>query len=145
MCEVPLNVMSCRIPFIAIDHKDNKQHSVILYHRSTHRNSALIIHLDLNVLNADYQQSNIPSDGVPRRGERSTRSYNSRRSSTDSSEDGFNQNVRDLKSELKELEEKFRKAMVANASLDNEKCQLMFQVFYIYKDSAHIHLRLLTV
>jgi hypothetical protein len=56
------------------------------------------------------------------------RSYNSRRSSTDSSEDGFNQNVRDLKSELKELEEKFRKAMVANASLDNEKCQLMFQV-----------------
>jgi len=67
-------------------------------------------------------------DGVPRRGERSTRSYNSRRSSTDSSEDGFNQNVRDLKSELKELEEKFRKAMVANASLDNEKCQLMFQV-----------------
>jgi len=69
-----------------------------------------------------------PIDGVPRRGERSTRSYNSRRSSTDSSEDGFNQNVRDLKSELKELEEKFRKAMVANASLDNEKCQLMFQV-----------------
>lgn len=68
------------------------------------------------------------TDGVPRRGERSTRSYNSRRSSTDSSEDGFNQNVRDLKSELKELEEKFRKAMVANASLDNEKCQLMFQV-----------------
>ena len=35
---------------------------------------------------------------------------------------------RELKSELKELEEKFRKAMVANASLDNEKCQLMFQV-----------------
>jgi len=66
-------------------------------------------------------------DGVIRRA-RDTRSFNSRRSSTDSSEDGFNQNVRDLKQELKDLEEKFRKAMVANASLDNEKCQLMFQV-----------------
>merc|ERR1719192_2124748 len=38
----------------------------------------------------------------------------SRRSSTDSSEDGFNLNVRELKNEKKELEEKFRKAMVAN-------------------------------
>jgi len=65
--------------------------------------------------------------GVTRR-PRDTRSYNSRRSSTDSSEDGFNQNVRDMKQELKEMEEKFRKAMVANASLDNEKSQLMFQV-----------------
>lgn len=71
--------------------------------------------------------NNIHSDGVIRRA-RDTRSFNSRRSSTDSSEDGFNQNVRDLKQELKDLEEKFRKAMVANASLDNEKCQLMFQV-----------------
>merc|ERR1712227_853113 len=53
---------------------------------------------------------------------------NSRRSSTDSSEDGFNQNVRDMKQEVKDMEEKFRKAMVANASLDNEKSQLMFQV-----------------
>jgi len=71
--------------------------------------------------------NNIHSDGVTRRA-RDTRSYNSRRSSTDSSEDGFNQNVRDTKKEVKDLEEKFRKAMVANASLDNEKCQLMFQV-----------------
>ena len=69
----------------------------------------------------------IVDTGVTRRA-RDTRSYNSRRSSTDSSEDGFNQNVRDLKQEVKDLEEKFRKAMVANASLDNEKCQLMFQV-----------------
>jgi len=81
-----------------------------------------------NSLNHNNSIHTPHTDGVPRRGERSTRSYNSRRSSTDSSEDGFNQNVRDLKSELKELEEKFRKAMVANASLDNEKCQLMFQV-----------------
>ena len=59
---------------------------------------------------------------------RETRSFNSRRSSTDSSEDGVNQNVRDLRQELRDLEEKFRKAMVANASLDNEKCQLIYQV-----------------
>jgi len=82
----------------------------------------------LNSVNHNNSHPGPHTDGVTRRGERSTRSYNSRRSSTDSSEDGFNQNVRDLKSELKELEEKFRKAMVANASLDNEKCQLMFQV-----------------
>ena len=67
------------------------------------------------------------TDAVTKR-PRDTRSYNSRRSSTDSSEDGFNQNVRDMKQEVKDMEEKFRKAMVANASLDNEKSQLMFQV-----------------
>jgi len=80
--------------------------------------------------NNSVNHNNIHSDGVAMRERRTrdTRSYNSRRSSTDSSEDGFNQNVRDLKAELKELEEKFRKSMVANASLDNEKCQLMFQV-----------------
>lgn len=72
-------------------------------------------------------------DGVTRR-PRENRSYNSRRSSTDSSEDGFNQNVRDLKQELKDMEEKFRKAMVTNASMDNEKSQLMFQV-RIFRDS----------
>merc|ERR1719510_2608878 len=81
-----------------------------------------------NSVNHNNSSHTPHTDGVPRRGERSTRSYNSRRSSTDSSEDGFNQNVRDLRVELKDLEEKFRKAMVANASLDNEKCQLMFQV-----------------
>ena len=77
------------------------------------------------------EMSSFPvADSAPLRERRTrdTRSYNSRRSSTDSSEDGFNQNVRDLRVELKDLEEKFRKAMVANASLDNEKCQLMFQV-----------------
>jgi len=80
--------------------------------------------------NNSVNHNNIHTDGVAMRERRTrdTRSYNSRRSSTDSSEDGFNQNVRDLKAELKELEEKFRKSMVANASLDNEKCQLMFQV-----------------
>jgi len=66
-------------------------------------------------------------DGVTRRA-RETRSFNSRRSSTDSSEDLVPNNLRELKTDLRELEDKFKKAMVANASLDNEKCQLMFQV-----------------
>ena len=39
-------------------------------------------------------------------------------------------NLRELKTDLRELEDKFKKAMVANASLDNEKCQLMFQVSF---------------
>jgi len=72
--------------------------------------------------------SSIHSDGANRRGVRETRSFNSRRSSTDSSEDGVSGHRRELRTELKDLEDKFKKAMVANASLDNEKCQLMFQV-----------------
>ena len=71
------------------------------------------------------------SDGtVTRRGVRETRSYNSRRSSTDSSEDGVPPpgSITNLKSELRDMEEKFKKAMVNIASLDNDKCQLMFQV-----------------
>jgi len=98
--------------------KEEEEHDV-----SGHQPSSLQHQTSSNNTN----HNNIHSDGVIRRA-RDTRSFNSRRSSTDSSEDGFNQNVRDLKQELKDLEEKFRKAMVANASLDNEKCQLMFQV-----------------
>jgi len=60
--------------------------------------------------------------------QRDPKSYSSRRSSTDSSEEGFNLNLRDLKNELKDVEEKFRKAMVANASMDNEKSALTYQV-----------------
>lgn len=33
-----------------------------------------------------------------------------------------------LQNELRDVEEKFRKAMVTNASLDNEKAQLTYQV-----------------
>jgi hypothetical protein len=57
-----------------------------------------------------------------------TEAKTSRRSSTDSSEDGFNLNVRELKNEVRDVEEKFRKAMVANAGLDNDKAQLTYQV-----------------
>ncbi|XP_011300328.1 leucine-rich repeat flightless-interacting protein 2 isoform X1 [Fopius arisanus] len=50
----------------------------------------------------------------------------SRRSSEDSLEDaGLN---RDIRLELKEFEEKFRKAMIANAQLDNEKSSYSYQV-----------------
>jgi len=75
--------------------------------------------------------SNVYPDGVRIREERrreATKSLGSRRSSTDSSEDGFNLNVRDLKNELRDVEEKFKKAMVANAGLDNDKAQLTYQV-----------------
>lgn len=93
-------------------------------------NSTTTHQLIQNTSSTNSNHNSIHSDGVTgvTRRPRDTRSYNSRRSSTDSSEDGFNQNVRDMKQELKEMEEKFRKAMVANASLDNEKSQLMFQV-----------------
>ena len=44
-----------------------------------------------------------------------------------------------FQNEKKELEEKFRKAMVANAGLDNEKSQLNYQVkpFFLYKVQAY--------
>ncbi|XP_065200201.1 leucine-rich repeat flightless-interacting protein 2 isoform X2 [Planococcus citri] len=58
----------------------------------------------------------------------------SRRSSEDSLEDGFN--YRDIKLELKELEEKFRKAMIQNAQLDNEKSAILYQV-ELFKDKYH--------
>lgn len=39
-----------------------------------------------------------------------------------------------LQDALAEMEEKYRKAMVSNAQLDNEKCNLMYQVD-VQKDS----------
>jgi len=84
--------------------------------------------------NHHFNKSGTPTnpDGVrlraTRGGSADPRTFSSRRSSTDSSEDGFNINVRDLKNELKELEDKFKKAMVANAGLDNEKSALNYQV-----------------
>ncbi|KAK3930254.1 Leucine-rich repeat flightless-interacting protein 2 [Frankliniella fusca] len=60
----------------------------------------------------------------------------SRRSSEDSLEDGGGpgsaerdgRSVRDLRHELKEVEDKFRKAMIQNAQLDNEKASYTYQV-----------------
>ncbi|XP_062390077.1 leucine-rich repeat flightless-interacting protein 2 isoform X5 [Sardina pilchardus] len=46
----------------------------------------------------------------------------------------YMQSLKELKDTLTEMEEKYRKAMVSNAQLDNEKCNLMYQVD-IQKDS----------
>ncbi|KAK7867057.1 hypothetical protein R5R35_005691 [Gryllus longicercus] len=63
---------------------------------------------------------------TPRLSREGTNSYqSSRRSSEDSLEEGIS--LRDMR-ELKEYEEKFRKAMVQNAQLDNEKASLTYQV-----------------
>ncbi|XP_054287127.1 leucine-rich repeat flightless-interacting protein 2 isoform X2 [Macrosteles quadrilineatus] len=57
--------------------------------------------------------------------------HSSRRSSEDSLEEV--NSIRDVRMELRECEEKFRKAMVANAQLDNEKAALGYQVD-LFKD-----------
>lgn len=54
-------------------------------------------------------------------------SMSSRRSSEDSVEDE-GRNLRDLRHELKDLEERFRKAMIANAQLDNERSSQAYQI-----------------
>lgn len=52
--------------------------------------------------------------------------HSPRRSSEDSAEDGFC--LKDLRHELKEYEDKFRKAMILNAQLDNDKAALAYQL-----------------
>ncbi|GBP63581.1 Leucine-rich repeat flightless-interacting protein 2 [Eumeta japonica] len=52
--------------------------------------------------------------------------HSPRRSSEDSADDGFC--LKDLRHELKEVEEKFRKAMILNAQLDNDKAALAYQL-----------------
>lgn len=54
------------------------------------------------------------------------RFLSSRRSSEDSLEDGGS--IREIRHELKEMEEKFRKAMIANAQLDNDKASQTYQL-----------------
>ncbi|XP_044732882.1 leucine-rich repeat flightless-interacting protein 2 isoform X2 [Chrysoperla carnea] len=57
----------------------------------------------------------------------SNNSYmSSRRSSEDSLEDSGT--LRDVRHELREIEEKFRKAMIANAQLDNDKASYTYQI-----------------
>ena len=52
--------------------------------------------------------------------------FSSRRSSEDSLEDGLN--YRELRHELRELEDKFRKSMITNAQLDNDKSACTYQI-----------------
>ncbi|CAG0888893.1 unnamed protein product [Darwinula stevensoni] len=57
----------------------------------------------------------------------SRRSSSSQDSSSNDDRD-IPPNVKDLRGEVREVEEKFRKAMVSNAQLDNEKSALTYQV-----------------
>ncbi|KAL1138149.1 hypothetical protein AAG570_009841 [Ranatra chinensis] len=57
--------------------------------------------------------------------------HSSRRSSEDSLEETTS--LRDVRHELREVEDKFRKAMIGNAQLDNEKAAAAYQV-ELYKD-----------
>ncbi|XP_067637700.1 leucine-rich repeat flightless-interacting protein 2 isoform X2 [Eurosta solidaginis] len=54
-------------------------------------------------------------------------SMSSRRSSEDSLEEE-GRNLRDIRHELKDVEERFRKAMIANAQLDNERASQTYQI-----------------
>ena len=44
-----------------------------------------------------------------------------------------------FQNELKDVEEKFRKAMVANASMDNEKSALTYQVELLKYQKSVLH------
>ncbi|XP_065155768.1 leucine-rich repeat flightless-interacting protein 2 isoform X3 [Atheta coriaria] len=77
--------------------------------------------------NADRQFDMLSEPAVRRPVPASVRSLlQSRRSSEDSLEDTGS--LRDLRHELKEVEEKFRKAMIANAQLDNDKAAQTYQL-----------------
>jgi len=60
-------------------------------------------------------------------------SYQSSRRNSVDSLDESTPNFRDFRMELKDVEEKFRKAMVQNAQLDNEKAAVTYMV-ELYKD-----------
>lgn len=79
--------------------------------------------------NADRQFDMLaePMARTPRSHTASSRFMSSRRSSEDSLEDGVG-SLRELRHELKEVEEKFRKAMIANAQLDNDKMAQTYQL-----------------
>ncbi|XP_037921729.1 leucine-rich repeat flightless-interacting protein 2 isoform X3 [Hermetia illucens] len=58
---------------------------------------------------------------------RGSSSLSSRRSSEDSLEEE-GRSLRDIRHELKDVEERFRKAMIANAQLDNERASQSYQI-----------------
>ncbi|KAJ2952490.1 hypothetical protein O0L34_g6807 [Tuta absoluta] len=63
--------------------------------------------------------------------------HSPRRSSEDSVDDGFS--IKDLRHELKEVEEKFRKAMILNAQLDNDKAALGYQLELLKDRIEELH------
>ncbi|XP_017769563.1 PREDICTED: leucine-rich repeat flightless-interacting protein 2 isoform X1 [Nicrophorus vespilloides] len=76
--------------------------------------------------NADKQFDMLAEPMIRRTNSNTSRYLSSRRSSEDSLEDTGS--LRDLRHELKEVEEKFRKAMIANAQLDNDKAAQTYQL-----------------
>ncbi|XP_050695645.1 myosin-11-like isoform X2 [Eriocheir sinensis] len=93
----------------------------------------------------------VPRAGLGRAAGRSTgmncSGQYSRRSSEDSTTDeaSLPANVREMRTELKELDEKFRKAMITNAQLDNEKATLTFEVELMkdkYTELEEVHTQL---
>lgn len=74
-----------------------------------------------------------------------TNSYPSNRHNSVDSLDESPSNFRDFRMELRELEEKFRKSMVQNAQLDNEKAAAIYTV-ELYKDKyTHIEEELIHI
>ncbi|XP_031632227.1 leucine-rich repeat flightless-interacting protein 2 isoform X2 [Contarinia nasturtii] len=68
----------------------------------------------------------------------------SRRSSEDSLEEE-GRSLRDIKQEIKDLEERYRKAMIANAQLDNERASNTYQIQLLkdkVEDMDEIHAQL---
>ncbi|XP_060810774.1 leucine-rich repeat flightless-interacting protein 2 [Amyelois transitella] len=63
--------------------------------------------------------------------------HSPRRSSEDSVDDTFS--IKDLRHELKEVEEKFRKAMILNAQLDNDKAALGYQLELLKDRIEELH------
>ncbi|XP_075969122.1 leucine-rich repeat flightless-interacting protein 2-like isoform X2 [Anticarsia gemmatalis] len=63
--------------------------------------------------------------------------HSPRRSSEDSADDTFS--IKDLRHELKEVEEKFRKAMILNAQLDNDKAALGYQLELLKDRIEELH------
>lgn len=78
-----------------------------------------------------YEKLNEPSRGRTGREGRSSSfvsNTSSYASSRRSSEDISDENTRELKHQLQDLDEKFKKAMISNAQLDNEKSSLTYNV-----------------
>ncbi|XP_041451306.1 leucine-rich repeat flightless-interacting protein 2 isoform X2 [Drosophila obscura] len=67
-----------------------------------------------------------------------TRTTTSRRSSEDSLEDE-GRSLRDFKYELKDVEERFRKAMITNAQLDNDRASQTYEVKLLKDKCETIH------
>ncbi|XP_053625496.1 leucine-rich repeat flightless-interacting protein 2 isoform X5 [Plodia interpunctella] len=63
--------------------------------------------------------------------------HSPRRSSEDSVDDTFT--LKELRHELKEVEEKFRKAMILNAQLDNDKAALGYQLELLKDRIEELH------